>query len=232
MRRLIDIVTGARLDEISRPASRLDADQVLRRAGYQRLGKGSFGAVYQKPGRPYVLKVISSRDRSYLDFIALARAHSTNPHFPRFYGKLVRVTPEYYGVRMEPLKPYRHDPTTIADYLTLRDYQGNPNSYLSMRRDDAFEFMEEYPDLRAACDLIIDNLLTKYPHDIKQDNLMLRGNTIVITDPVKTLNSGEPEVRLPAMDPPPSQSPDADQPLNLSHRDKTEIEDLYRQLLD
>ena len=33
--------------------------------------------------------------------------------------------------------------------------------------------------------MIIDNLLPKYELDIKQNNLMVRGKTIVFVDPVK-----------------------------------------------
>ncbi len=190
------------LTETVRPQTRRLADEVLRRAGYQRLGHGHFGAVYRRPGSSYVLKVFSAKDKAYLDFIALAQNHSDNPHFPKFFGKVVPVTPAYSAVRMEPLTPYRHDPVTIDDYLRLRDYHGEPSSYLMLRREDSIEFMEFYPRLREACDLIIDHLLTKYERDIRRDNIMRRGETLVMIDPVKYFDHTDEPENLPYVSPP------------------------------
>lgn len=227
MRRIINVLR--RIEEIARPPNRAEADWVLQNAGYRRLGNGSFGAVYQKPGNPYVLKVFTPADKAYLDFLALARAHADNPHFPRFFGKIVPVTPAYSAIRMERLEPYTDDPLLIADYFDLRDWSPD-NNYGAMRRGEAIEYMESHPQLREACDLIMDHLTPKYRIDIKPDNLMLRGKTVVLTDPVADLDVKKlaseklpprrpwPEDEAKPQDEPKPQWTDAD-------------EELYQQLL-
>lgn len=181
-----------RLDELSRPADMKDVFTLLAKAGYQQKmendAPGAFGAVWHKPGAPYVLKIFSSSDYAYEAFLKLAMAHQDNPHFPKIFGKLVKITPKYYGVRLEPLTPYKYDSTTIRRYTRYRNYMHNadvdPNSIVAMEYEDCLEFLYEYPQLKEALDLIIDGLLDIYGNDISNKNLMMRGKTIVITDPV------------------------------------------------
>ena len=173
------------LNELARPKTRVQADEILRNAGYSRLGNGAFGAVYRKPGKPYVLKVFTAKDQAYRDFVALAMAHKNNPHFPRFIGNIVHVTPDICAIRMEPLTPYKHNHSLITMYLRWRDYKSNdPNNFISIELENAKEILT--PKLKKACDLIIDNLMTRYACDLKQENLMMRGSTIVFTDPVSS----------------------------------------------
>ena len=158
------------------------AAQHLEKNGYEFLGAGSYGTVLQKPGVPYVLKLFGANDLAYISFIELARKNEANPHFPRFYGKLVKVTNDYYAIRMEPLDRYRYDSTLIYVYMRDRNYYRDNEP--SDQFYDAMELMEEYPLLQQACDIILDNL-QNFKIDIRNDNLMLRGKTIVITDPIK-----------------------------------------------
>jgi hypothetical protein len=163
-----------RISEVTRHPSRQAVNTVLQAAGYTRLGAGLFGAAYEKPGRPYVLKVFTAQDQGYLDFLTLAQAHQDNPHFPRFYKRLVPVTKDYYAIRMEKLTPF--DPHQFGEFAyDLFDYiqDGTPTPAL-----------EGYPELRAACDLVRTKLLVRYHFDHKDGAFMLRGHTIVITDPV------------------------------------------------
>lgn len=192
------------LTDTSRPQTRAAADKLLQAAGYQRIGKGDFGAVYEKPGRNYVLKVFTVVDRGYRNFISLALAHQDNPHFPRFSGKLIRVTPNYYAIRMEKLTPF--DPQAVGDYAyAIFDYiqDGQPEPDL-----------EPYPELRAACDLVRKTLLSQYHFDHKDGSFMMRGQTIVITDPVLDLAAkddvrGDPRHQLePAADTPTKWTPE------------------------
>jgi len=165
------------LNELTRPD---DIDYVLTRGGYKRLGSGMFATVYEKPGVAYVLKVFSVEDHAYLDFIKLAREHQDNPHFPKFYGKLVRINKSFYGIRMERLS--RFDPHKFGDVAyELFDYI----------QDGIGSVLDNDPELKDACDLVRKNLLTKYHFDNKNDACMVRGNIIVITDPVLDLYAKE-----------------------------------------
>lgn len=186
-----------RLDEISRPATRKEVDVVLRKAGYKRLGRGAYGAVYQKTGKDFVLKIFSSKDSAFLDFISFSKRHQDNPHFPKFIGKVVKITPNYYAVRMEILTPYKGNSRAISNYFNYRDYTSDdPSSIIAMTRDDAIEELEAYPHLRAACDLIIDEFENKHGFDIKNDNLMMRGSTVVFSDPISIFNGTNDDVSL------------------------------------
>jgi hypothetical protein len=187
------------ITELTRPNTRLQADERLRQAGYSRLARGDFGAVYERPGANFVLKVFANSDAAYLAFLELARAHSDNPHFPKFFGKLVRITPVYSAIRMEKLAPYRGNPSAIDVYLRLSNYYREHPNGPSGEMGDAMEFMEYHPELKAACDLIADNLRPQYQLDIKQSNLMVRGSTIVLIDPVAEPSA--PTEKLPYVEP-------------------------------
>jgi GNAT superfamily N-acetyltransferase len=181
-----------RLDELSIPPDLKDAGEVLKRAGYEQQmaneAPGAFGSVWRKPGAPYVLKIFSSSDYAYEAFLKLAMAHQDNPHFPKIFGKMLKVTPKYNAVRIEPLTPYKYDSTLIRRYTRYRNYMQNndvdPNSIVAMEYEDSLEFLYEYPKLKEALDLIIDGLLDVYGNDISNKNIMMRDKTIVITDPV------------------------------------------------
>lgn len=174
-----------RLDEISRPATRKDVDAVLRKAGYKRLGYGAYGAVYQKSGSNYVLKIFDSNDRAYLDFIDFSKRHSNNPHFPKFFGKVVKVTHRYYAVKVELLSPYKGDSTHFREYIKNRDYAiKKPESLIAEIVNDALDELSNYPSLLQACDLLIDEFGKKHRFDIKDENIMMRGDTIVFVDPI------------------------------------------------
>lgn len=232
MRNLINIIDGAsghRLDELSRPPLRADATVVLKNAGYKRLGRGAFASVFHKPGKDYVLKVFSAKDEAYLAFIALAKTH-LNPHFPRFLGKIVKVTDDYCAIRMELLKPYRYDPSQIDLYIRTRDWvPEDPNSYYAQQVEDAREFMGYRPELKLACDLIVDKLLTRpgIERDIRQDNIMMRGDTIVLTDPVKAPAAFDGS----AADEPYSQ-PEPPPPSPMNDRKRKQMDDLLDQILN
>jgi hypothetical protein len=185
-----------RIFEITRPRGQKQADQVLRDSGYRRLASGSFGAVYQKEGGAYVLKVFSALDKAYHAFVELAKTNQDNPHFPKIFGKVVKVTPDYHAVRMEPLEPYKNDPHTLSIYMNYRDqiHQFSPQTFTRMSFEDALENFHDQPALKQACDLIVDHL-SAFTLDIKQDNIMVRGKTLVFVDPVST--AGVDTTKLP-----------------------------------
>jgi hypothetical protein len=173
------VETAGGLDEMTRPQTRQQVNQILTAAGYRRLGKGMFGAIYEKPGSQYVLKVFSALDAAFLDFTKLARAHQDNPHFPKFYGKLVQVTNDYYAIRMEKLTPFNPHLFGDAGYALF--------DYIQDGKDGAE--LNDYPALKSACDLVRTKLLSIYVFDHKNEAFMVRGNTIVITDPALDLTA-------------------------------------------
>jgi hypothetical protein len=176
------------LNEFTRPPDMDEADAVLIRAGYKHLGSGAYANVYHKQGKPYVLKVFTVFDTAYLAYVNLVQQHP-NIHFPKFYGKLIRVTPKYYAIRTEYLDKYDEiadkdrSVAVIGRYLF---YCAQPPRKQDQQEkfDVATQWMEERPSLKEACDLIAKNLLPKFNEDIHRNNVMMRGDTIVLTDPV------------------------------------------------
>lgn len=212
----------ARIDELSLPPNRISADQVLRNAGYLRIGSGGYAAVYHKPGAAYVLKVFAASDAPYIEFLKLAQAHQDNPHFPKFKGKMVKVTPVYNAIRMEKLSPYKHDETHITNYIKYRDAHAPAGSWTAEVLDNAMETMEYNPSLKEACDLIIDNL--PFNCDMKRDNIMMRGDTLVIIDPVNVPDA--PTEVLPYVHPYEEPEPQT----SVKRKWSDEDEELLRQL--
>jgi hypothetical protein len=163
------------------------AGERLLAAGYQQLGKsGSRGTVYHKPGANFVVKVFSN-DPAYAAFVDLASRHP-NPHFPRFFGRLVHIDDMYAAIRIEVLRELPRDRFDDLDHIStylwglgkdIARYPLKQQDYL-----DAVQWMQARPPLQQACDLIHQHL-SKFLLDIKADNLMLRGETIVLSDPVK-----------------------------------------------
>lgn len=185
-----------RLDELNIPTSKNRAGQTLQAAGYEPLGTGQFAEVYKKPGTNYVLKLFDHDDKAYLLYLGMIRKHQDNPHFPKIIGKLIKVTDQYYAVRMEELQP-----TSISDRLLKimerfcerrADFWiGNWDAFMksnfsSSVREELETLFKQNPKLPEALTAIAE---LKADHslwfDFKRANVMERPNgTVVFTDPI------------------------------------------------
>jgi hypothetical protein len=176
-----------RLSEITLPGHRYDAEQRLKNAGYELLGhEGSYGSVYQKPGAAYVLKLFANDDDAFRAFVTLAR-QNPNPHFPRYIGKMTHVGGEggYAAIRMERLSECTDLAliTHIVRYIDGRDRNRDQFPFYRWQEvDAALVWMNDRPDLKAACDLLIAHV-GGFRFDLKIDNLMMRGAIPVFIDP-------------------------------------------------
>ena len=181
----------------------LDWHKVLYNNGFSALGSGSFGTVWANPKLSYVLKVFTSQDKAYIDWISTAIQHKSNPHMPRFVSprsfeivpgvmavrteKLGRITREAY----ELLKPINalidnsirtgFSPSKIVEELVRRRGDDaeppKPQSFAA--------YCEANPEFIPALDIVSEFIKkTGYKPDIHDDNIMMRGDTIVFSDPV------------------------------------------------
>ena len=178
------------LDEITRPGQG-KAEYMLEKAGYEKLGQGVSGTVYAKPGEDSVLKLFQSWDNSYKLFVNFTLQHP-NIHYPKFKGKMMKITDNYYAARMERLTPLSQEHAkmvkTMKDYITQRIASGfreiNPDEATWWQRD--MEMVEaKQPGITEVCEELakfIDE--SDSGLDLQPANVMLRGNTLVITDPV------------------------------------------------
>jgi hypothetical protein len=181
----VDAKYGMRLHELSRPDTRDKAEWILVNAGYKQLGRGQNAAVFHAPVDSHVLKLFNSSDRAYIDFVKLATANP-NPHFPKFYGRIIQVTPGYFAVKTELLQPFTgslHEVDVIDWYIMwARDKIDGANASFGH-----YDQIASQPDLKAACDLIAKFLAgTRYFCDVHSKNVMMRGETVVLSDPVCT----------------------------------------------
>lgn len=172
------------LNEITLPATNKSAAVELGNHGYSKIGAGSFAQVMAKPDSPYVVKLFRKDDAAYLAYLHLIQTHR-NEHFPIIYGKPVlikdRLTP-YYAVRVEKLVPLKTNPNydIIIDDLVSAKY------HLIDYGTIPVEFYEKHPSLAQAMYLIYTKIVEPRHgyFDIKVENIMLRGSTIVLADPV------------------------------------------------
>lgn len=182
------------LDEISRPDTMGKAMTALEKAGYEHLGSGIYGSVYRKHGADKVIKVFATRDSAYAKFVELAQTNP-NPHFPKFKGNLIKVTKDYYAVQIENLSPMPKTPSNYGSGIlssstigyALNDYTRmlhglGPTWIPANKIDTIMDDLEQHqPGIKQACKLISD---LPFIPDIHEKNIMLRGKTIVITDPL------------------------------------------------
>lgn len=189
--RISELLTESEmLDEISRPPSRYEAEHVLKQAGYRMIGVGSFADVYAIPNENTVLKLFNNDDTAYQDFVYVTISNP-NPHFPKFKGKMMKVTDAYSAIRMERLTPLPDNRETayyakkISQYTKLMQNKAgraaNMDTEEVMRDIDEIE--QDQPGIKYACAIIGNNLKGEII-DIHNENIMMRGNVLVITDPV------------------------------------------------
>jgi hypothetical protein len=181
--RISEVITESKLlSELSRPTPK-GAEQKLFAAGYEKIGKGTWGEVYSKPDDPYVLKLFHPGDKAYRAFMNLAMQHQDNPHFPKFKGKMVRVTDDYSAVRMERLEPMRDRKITQALSGYIEELAGEEYAYASKRVIWPLRFKN--PRLKEACNLIATLIGDRFGLDLEgTGNIMRRENTLVFIDPI------------------------------------------------
>ena len=147
--------------------------------GFKRLGQGHYGAVFEKSGYPWVFKIFKE-DAAYLKYVKYCKENAGNKHLPKIKGSTIKINDDTYAIRTEKLT--RIDPEVAQEIRTLAIYMGNP---------DMVEFNgleEKFRDLiikYAGIYEIFLELRKRRNHlDIHADNVMMRGNDIVLTDPV------------------------------------------------
>lgn len=175
--------------EITRPAEIRDAAKILLRAGYRDIAyetgytQGTFSTVMYRPGDPFLIKLFVQEDYSYRRFLKLIKS-VRNQHFPVIRGQPIRVSNNYYAVRLEHLQPFPQS----GELGSLRYHMQGYLENLALSNIETADYYSNYipPSIRDALDLIYHNCLENYPGsivDLHRYNVMLRGNVVVIIDP-------------------------------------------------
>lgn len=147
------------------------------------IGEGGFAQVYADASHDYVYKV--AEDNAYLTFIEMLSKQTThNPYFPvvhaarlikeRGYGRYLLV------VCMEKLKPIPWNGVGFPQDIFELLCKTKPKSMKSFGK-----LMKLDPLFVSAVELLYKTFKDpKYEFDLHNENIMLRGDHIVFTDPV------------------------------------------------
>jgi hypothetical protein len=170
--------------------------KVLYNNGFRALGSGSFGTVWEHPKLSYVLKVFTADDIAYADWMATARQHKSNPHMPKFLSpKPFTIVPGVMAVRMERLTRIDENTYKMLNMINIvvneaiisrQSASALIASSVEYRRHNGFmTYCQNYPEFVPALDILVKFVMRPgFRPDIHDDNLMMRGPVIVLTDPV------------------------------------------------
>jgi hypothetical protein len=155
----------------------------LAELGWTLIGHGQFSLVYGNPKFNYVLKIFTQDTPGSIEWLEYVVANQNNPFLPRVYGKMWRISHTAYAVRMERLMPFKSktDPV-FAKYI---DPELQSRHWEEIFVEENTEFLEaNWPDLASAFETILDLSQYNGDDDLNLSNIMKRGNSLVITDPV------------------------------------------------
>ena len=163
------------------------------------MGSGGFATVWEHPKLSYVLKVFTSDDIAYSEWITTARQHKNNPHMPQFISpRLMRVAPGVMAIRTERLTQIDQkvnamlpaiDVLVVTATIDKRDPSeiiatALSGSGLSSRFTPLLDYCKVYPEFLSALDIVCKFARRPgFRPDIHDENIMMRGPVIVFTDP-------------------------------------------------
>lgn len=155
------------------------ANSKLESLGWKRIGKGAYGRVYAHATYPYVLKLFQSNDDCYMDFLEYAKAHSSDPHLPKIRGKILLITDSIYAVRLEKLSKLN---SSLVEKLEKYFWRVLDASESVISWED---LKDEYPEFESLSETLKNiKESTACVFDLHDGNFMMRGNQIVIIDPI------------------------------------------------
>jgi hypothetical protein len=172
-------------DQWSKQTRRIDKLEqfktFLEKNGFNFIDRGSFGAVFERPGYPWVFKIFN-KDPAYLHFLKYAMAHQGNTHLPKIKG-IIPINADTYAVRMERLSPI---PLGTEPAMSLIRKIVNIDSYGDLSDADAAWIDKKFPGISA---FFKSFPLGGFEYDLNLQNFMQRGNTMVIVDPIYDYNA-------------------------------------------
>jgi hypothetical protein len=129
--------------------------------GFEFLGSGKYGSVFGNPRYPFIIKVFM-KDAAYMKWIEFCNRNKNNPYCPKFKGKVIKISDNFFAIRVEKLTP-----TVSSAYKEFS---------LALKTGEA----DYDKDLKTVVDFLNDN---KSLLDMHSENVMMRGNQLVVIDP-------------------------------------------------
>jgi len=151
----------------------------LEELGFEELGSGGFGIVFERPGYPWVFKVFNN-DHGYMAYLNYVINHQNLSAVPKIKGRPIRINKNTYAIRMEPLYKLRGElalelNNTPTDGLKSSEYKEFVDM-IAQQWPDVAKVLADLPGITGKSRLYLD---------LHDENVMQRADgTPVITDPL------------------------------------------------
>lgn len=162
------------------------ADSYASDLGFKKIGVGNFGTIYKNDVYPYVIKIFNAKDINYISWLQWSIKNQSNRFVPKIKGSLSKVNDSLFAIRLEPLTECKDTKQVLALEVLINhpssvDNLTDPYYQIGIKR--LSENPKEDLDLKTVCEF-----LHKKQHqlDLGIDNFMMRGDQIVIVDPLYT----------------------------------------------
>jgi hypothetical protein len=138
------------------------------------IGTGLYSSVLSRPDLNYVVKIFY-KDRGYETYLKYMTKYQNNPHVPKMRGKVMSVGSGFKVVRLERLEAYSGTPEQQEIIAAIREYIDMGNASRQLFAEN-FPFPQMIP--------VLNDILKHTGLDMHTGNIMFRGSTPVITDPL------------------------------------------------
>ena len=170
--------------------------EFLKKKGFKRMGTGSFAVTLSKPELPYIIKIPYKRDNSWYAFASYCTTHRNNPHLPKIQFLQKLTGSKFFVAAVEKLEMLH---TKIRDTYALTSMlahmEGGVQNPRSLKQifDNCIEqalppdrpWYETtlFPQLDGLSKTVQELSKSGRDMDLHDENVMLRGDTLVIQDP-------------------------------------------------
>lgn len=156
----------------------------LEKYGFEEVGSGVFGIVYEKQNYPWIFKIFQD-DPAYKRFIEYAMKNQHIPYLPKVKGKLIKINDNTYAIRLEKLSAFNL--VLHPELEKLFDILRKSDKSSDIPKKDVEWLESNYPGIVNVLNYLSKDKTDVF--DIHAGNIMLRGKTPVLVDPIINLRS-------------------------------------------
>lgn len=149
----------------------------LKGKGFKMIGEGHYSYVFSSESEDFVVKVNNGErmDKGYLEFVEFCRQNKGNPHLPKI--GTVKKYDNWYIVFIEKLEEFEE----LGGYSKIKlvvDIKDEADNWKTSITGDIAKQVKD-------CGKLLKQIKYLGDDDFHVDNLMKRGDTLVITDPLR-----------------------------------------------